>query len=147
MAQKKNNKGSGCLGMILIMGGVWWWMSYSATNAPPAAKDGQAAALKEEQAAAPKAPARVDDNLVAAVREAQHIVGQRLKNPADAKWPGLFSGVDLRTHAHKNSDGSYTIKSYVDATTPLGVRKRVWYLARATGSGNNWTISEVAVND
>jgi hypothetical protein len=81
------------------------------------------------------------------VREAQYIVKQRLKNPADAKWPGLFSGVDLRTHAHKNSDGSYTIKSYVDATTPLGVKKRVWYLARATGSGNQWTISEVAVND
>jgi hypothetical protein len=139
MAQKQNNKGSGCLGLILIIGGVWWWMSYSAKNAPPVAK--------EEQAAATKIPARVEDNLVAAVREAQYIVKQRLKNPADAKWPGLFSGVDLGTHARKNSDGSYTIKSYVDATTPLGVRKRVWYLARATGSGNNWTISEVAVND
>jgi hypothetical protein len=139
MAQKKNKAGSGCLGMVIIIGAFWAWMSYYLKNNPPAA--GNAPAVAKEYSAP------VSDNLIAAVREAQYIVKQRLKNPADAKWPGLFSGVDLGTHAHKNSDGSYTIKSYVDATTPLGVRKRVWYLARATGGGNNWTISEVAVND
>lgn len=135
---KKNKTGSGCLGLIIVVAAFSWWMNYSIKNATPLTKD---------DAAKPSAPASVQDNLVAAVREAQHIVGQQLKNPQDAKWPGLFSGVDLRTHAHKNSDGSYTIKSYVDATTPLGVKKRVWYLAKATGSGNSWQISDVAIKD
>ena len=135
---KKNTTSSGCLGLIIIVAAFSWWMNYSMKNAPPQAK---------EEPWKPSRQVAVSDNLVAAVREAQHVVEQRLKNPADAKWPGIFSGVDLNTHAHKNSDGSYTIKSYVDATTPLGVRKRVWYLARATGSGNRWEISDVALDD
>ncbi len=92
-------------------------------------------------------PVELEDNLVGAVREAQAVVERMLKNPAGAKWPGLFTGVDLRTHASKNSDGTYTIKSYVDAPTPLGVTKRVWYLATATGKGNRWTISNVQLNE
>ena len=117
---------------MLIVGFFVW----RANSRPPAAPGND-----------PRPAVAIDDNLVGAVREAQHLVGQRLKNPADAKWPGLFSGVDLRTHASDNGDGTYAIKSYVDATMPLGVRKRLWYTATATGSGNRWTITDLAVDD
>lgn len=130
---KKQPRGLGCLGVLLIAGFFAW----RANSPKPPAAPGGGAAVEAAQA----------DNLVAAVREAQHLVGQRLKNPADAKWPGLFSGVDLRTHATDNGDGTYAIKSYVDATTPLGVRKRLWYTATATGSGGRWTITDLAVDD
>ena len=129
---KKQPRGFGCLGVLLIVGFFVWRANAPQQPRPNIAPGGQAA---------------IADNLVAAVREAQHIVGQRLKNPADAKWPGLFSGVDLRTHATDNGDGTYAIKSYVDATTPLGVRKRVWYTATARGSGNHWAISDVEVGE
>jgi hypothetical protein len=129
---KKQTRGLGCLGLLLIVGFFVW----RANSRPPAAPG-----------TGPRPAVAIDDNLVGAVREAQHLVGQRLKNPADAKWPGLFSGVDLRTHASDNGDGTYSIKSYVDATTPLGVRKRLWYTATATGSGNRWTITDLAVDD
>lgn len=130
---KKKPRGLGCLGLLLIAGFFAW----RASSPRPPAAPGSGAAVEPAQG----------DNLVAAVREAQHLVGQRLKNPADAKWPGLFNGVDLRTHATDNGDGTYAIKSYVDATTPLGLRKRVWYTATATGSGVQWTISDIAVDD
>ncbi len=130
---KKQPRGLGCLGVLLIVGFFVWRANSPQQPAPV----GGATVVQS-------APA---DNLVAAVREAQHVVGQRLKNPADAKWPGLFSGVDLRTHVTDNADGTYAIKSYVDATTPLGVRKRVWYTATARGTGNQWAISDVQVAD
>lgn len=129
---KKQPRGLGCLGVLLIAGFFVW----RANSLPPAAPGN-----------GPRPAVAVEDNLVAAVREAQHLVGLRLKNPTDAKWPGLFSGVDLRTHATDNGDGTYAIKSYVDATTPLGVRKRLWYTATATGSGGRWTITDLAVDD
>jgi hypothetical protein len=130
---KKQPRGLGCLGVLLIVGFFAWRAN---SPKPPAAVGG-----------GPAVQAAPADNLVGAVREAQHIVEQRLKNPADAKWPGLFSGVDLRTHVTDNGDGSYAIKSYVDATTPLGVRKRLWYTATARGMGNQWAISDVQVDD
>lgn len=128
MAQKKP-RGLGCLGIILIGFGMYWFVGSELKNHKPAAA------------------VAVEDNLVAAVREAQAVVGRRLKNPDNAKWPGLLGGVDLRTHAHKNPDGSYAIKSFVDAITPIGTRKRVWFLATARGAGNHWTISDVAVDE
>jgi hypothetical protein len=127
---KKQQRGLGCLGLLLIVGFFAWRAS---TAKPPADAKHQ--------------PVTVADNLVAAVREAQHKVGQQLNNPLDAKWPGVFSGVDLRTHATDNGDGTYAIKSYVDATTPLGGKKRVWYTATARGSGDRWSITDLAIDE
>lgn len=124
MARKKP---SGCLGLcILAVIGFFWISSLAKT------------------ARLPRGPAETNEVLI--VREAQAKVRQMLKDPASAKFPGIMSGVDLRNHCHKNGDGSYTVKSYVDASTPLG-RKRVEFLAQANGSGNSWTISNVQLNE
>lgn len=137
MARKKP---SGCLGLcILAVIGYFWISSLAKTARLP--RDPQKA--NEIPGVRHSSP---ETNEVLIVREAQAKVRQMLKDPASAKFPGIMSGVDLRTHCHKNGDGSYTVKSYVDAATPLG-RKRVEFLARATGSGNSWTISNVQLNE
>jgi hypothetical protein len=133
-------KPSGCLGLcILAVIGFFWISSLAKTARLP--RDPQKA--NEIPVVRQSKP---ETNKVLIVREAQEKVRQMLKDPASAKFPGIMSGVDLRSHCHENGDGSYTVKSYVDAATPLG-RKRVQFLAQANGSGNSWTISGVQLNE
>ena len=124
MAKKKP---SGCLGLCILAVIGFFWISSLAKNAR-----------------LPDGPPETNKILI--VREAQAKVLEILRDPASAKFPGIMSGVDLRSHCHKNGDGSYTVKSYVDAATPLG-RKRVQFLAQANGSGNSWTITGVQLNE
>ena len=133
-------KPSGCLGMcILAVIGYFWISSLANTARQP--RDPQKA--NEIPVVRHSSP---ETNKVLIVYEAQAKVLEMLRDPSSAKFPGIMSGVNLRNHCHENGDGSYTVKSYVDAATPLG-RKRVQFLARATGSGNSWTISNVQLNE
>ncbi len=99
------------------------------------------------QAKAVPMPPPAGVNVIEVVYAAQSAVKTRLKNPAGAKFPGIFSGVDLREHCRYRSDGTYTVTSYVDATNSFGGQLRVLYTATVTPSGKDWVVSDVKLHE
>lgn len=87
------------------------------------------------------------DHRLDVVMVAQSAVKQLLKDPASAKFPSVFGGVDTRSHARKNGSGGYDVRSYVDARNSFGGQKRVWYTATVTGSYPNWYVSAVQLEE
>jgi hypothetical protein len=87
------------------------------------------------------------DFRIDAVRAAQESVRRVLKDPASARFPSVFGGVDTRAHATKNGSGGYDVRSYVDAKNSFGGQKRVWYTATVTGSNPNWDVSGVQLEE
>jgi hypothetical protein len=101
-----------------------------------------------EAAARPKVvshPMPAGVNPIEVVYAAQSAVKLRLKNPSGAKFPGIFSGVDLSEHCRYNGDGTYTVTSWVDATNSFGGRLRVAYVAVLKKSGDAWAANEVVL--
>jgi hypothetical protein len=79
------------------------------------------------------APAKVDpgdDHRSLAIVNAQSHVKSLLKAPRSAKWPGVFDVADLRNHATKMKDGTYIVRSFVDAQNSFGAMIRTWYVVR-----------------
>jgi hypothetical protein len=92
----------------VMIGGCWHWVA----NLPE---------QTEEQF-------RADDNRVLAVVNAQSHVKTMLRSPRSAKWPGIMDGVDIRNHATKQGDGTYIVRSWVDADNAFGASIRTWYV-------------------
>lgn len=70
-----------------------------------------------------------DDNRSLALINAQHRIKQMLRSPRSAKWPSVFAdGIDTRTHAVKQQDGTYVVRSWVDADNAFGASIRTWYV-------------------
>lgn len=67
------------------------------------------------------------DNRVLAVINAQSHIKTMLLSPRSAKWPGAWDGVDLRNHATRQRDGTYMVRSWVDADNAFGASIRTWY--------------------
>jgi hypothetical protein len=74
-----------------------------------------------------------DDEKRDAYIGAQIIVEHYLKAPSTADFP--YSGDASIT---RNSDGSYTIYSYVDSQNSFGAKIRTHFTITVRGSGDNW---------
>lgn len=101
---------AGCLAFLLFVGGC----VYLVQNGPVA-------------------PSKVDasgDNRSLAIVNAQSHIKSLLKAPRSAKWPGMFDVADLRNHATKMRDGTYVVRSFVDAQNSFGAMIRTWYVVR-----------------
>lgn len=107
------------------------------------AKDRAAANEAAQNARGLPMPANV--NPIEVVYAAQSAVKTQLKNPAGAKFPGIFSGVDLRTHCKYNGSDVYTVASWVDATNSFGGRIRVAYVAVMQKTGDGWIANDVVL--
>ena len=67
------------------------------------------------------------DNRVLAVINAQSHIKTMLLSPRSARWPGALDGIDLRNHATRQRDGTYMVRSWVDADNACGASIRTWY--------------------
>lgn len=94
--------------MAVLVGGCWQW----------------AASLPEKSAV----EFDKEDNRTLAVVNAQSHIKTMLRSPRSAKWPGVFDGVITRDHAAKQRDGSYVVRSWVDADNAFGASVRTWFV-------------------
>lgn len=98
-----------------------------------------------ERNAAAGFPIPAGVNPIEVVFAAQEAVKAKLKNPAGAKFPSVWRGVDIRSHCKFNGDGTYTVQSWVDATNSFGGQLRVPYVATVKKRGNGWEVTDAVL--
>lgn len=101
---------AGCLLALLLFGGCYYVMFGGTTK-----RDEQFEAEWERSLA---------------VTKAQSYVKKHLKAPRSAKWPVLADGGFGANHATKLADGTYMVRSFVDAQNEFGAMIRTWYVVR-----------------
>jgi hypothetical protein len=98
-----------------------------------------------ERKAAAGFPMPAGEDGIDIVRATHEAVRARLKNPAGAKFPSVWRGVDIRSHCRYNGDGTYTVTSWVEATNSFGGQLRVPYVAKVKKLNDGYEISDVVL--